>query len=192
MGHSDIEDISDEKFERARENALALFQKNKRISSPCFGEVRIDPDGFGHLEWKSKDHKRTKKAAYMRYLCFLHVPYILQNMKLYQEYREVMEDVPVKKKGKIIKERKPVRYYGFVAIVNGDRQRVKIVVKRVDGWGSYVFASAIPRWDLKGYSGGKYASLFFDDEDEDEEGRNQNDTKGRQMPANSTRFDTEP
>jgi hypothetical protein len=124
--------ISDEKFERAKERAVSLFKNNKRVASPCFGEVRINPDGFSHLEWKSKDHKRDKKAAYMRYLCFQHVPYVLQNMKLYQEYRQTMESVEVKRKGRTVKENRLVEYYGFVAVVNGNKQRVKVVVKRVD------------------------------------------------------------
>jgi len=68
----------------------------------------------------------------MRYLCFLHICYILENSKLYQEFREEFQIFEIKRNNKLLKEKKIVCLYGFVAVVNNNKNRVKIVIRKVD------------------------------------------------------------
>lgn len=154
-------DISEEHFQRVKESAIELFQQNKKIVSLAFGEIRLTPEGFNHIEWKNKNHKRSQREAFVRYLCFAHIVHILGNSRLYQEFREDSQSVQVKAKWTKKYENKIVRYYGFVAIVNNNKNRVKIVVRKVDGWNHYEYVSVIPAWKSTGYAG---SHLFFDED----------------------------
>ena len=153
-----------EKYDEMKKKALSIFKDNRRVISPAFWEIKITPEGFTHIEWKNKNHKRPPMEAYVRYLCFSHLVYILNQSKLYQEYRESMEDVSLKRHGKETKEKKIVQYYWFVAIVNSNKNRVKIVVRKVDGWKDYEFVSVIPAWKSNWYSGKSGWEMFFEED----------------------------
>ena len=155
-----MKEISQAEFDAVKNKAVELFRKNKKISSPAFSEIRITPEWFEHIEWKNKNHKRPIREAYVRYICFLHLIYILNHSKLYQEFREDTGKVIVKKQGKKILVNKIVYFYGFIAIVNNDKNRVKIVVRKVDDWDHYEFVSVIPVWKSWWYSG----SMFFEED----------------------------
>lgn len=96
--YTNMIDISEEHFERVKESAIELFQQNKKIVSPAFGEIRLTPEGFNHIEWKNKNHKRSQRGAFVRYFCFAHIVHILSNSKLYQEFREDSQSVQIKSK----------------------------------------------------------------------------------------------
>lgn len=155
-----MNEISQLDFDEVKKNALNLFLKNKIIFSPAFWKIKITPEWFNHIEWKSKNHKRSTKESYIRYLCFLHIKYILENSKLYQEFREEFQIFDLRRNSKIFKEKKIVCLYGFVAVVNNNKNRVKIVIRKVDWWDNYEFVSVIPVWKSTWYSG----ELFFDED----------------------------
>lgn len=151
-------------FDDIKKQAINIYQGNKKISCPIFGEVRLTPEWFEHIEWKKKNHKRNPDDAFVRYVCFIHVKDILEKSHYYQEYRETSEIIKVKRNGKIISEQKIVRYFAFVAVVNNNKNRVKVLVKKVDGWKHYDFVSIIPSWKSKWYN-----QIFFLQKDEDQE-----------------------
>ncbi len=155
-----MDEIKQEDYEKVKEKAINLFKKNKIIDSPSFWEIKISPEWFNHIEWKSKNHKRPMKESYIRYICFLHTIYILNNSQLYQEFREEMQEFQLKRWWKIIKDKKIVTLYWFVAIVNNNKNRVKIVVRKVDWWTHFEFVSVIPVWKSNWYSW----DLFFDED----------------------------
>jgi len=154
---------TEKQLEEMKNKALSFFKNNKKIISPAFWEIKITPEWFNHIEWKNKNHKRSPTESYVRYLCFLHLDYILSNSKLYQEFRESFQEFELKRKNKKIKEKKIVCLYWFVAIVNNNKNRVKIVVKKVDWWGNYEFVSVIPVWKKNWWYSWE---LFFDNEEE--------------------------
>ena len=105
-----MSEISLEDYEKIKNEALDIFKKNKKVKSPSFWwiEIKITPSWFNHLEWKKENHKRGIKEAFMRYLCFKHIKYILNNLKLYQEYKEELKEFYIKKKWKKVKIKKIV------------------------------------------------------------------------------------
>lgn len=155
-----MQEITELQHDKIKLKAVEIFQQNKKITSPAFWEIRITPEGFGHIEWKNKNHKRPIRESYVRYLCFTHIVHILNHSKLYQEFRETLQTVEIKKKGKKNRENKIVHFYGFVAIVNNNKNRVKIVVRKVDGWNHVEFVSVIPVWKSWWYSW----EMFFDED----------------------------
>jgi len=154
-------EITEEKYQEMKTKAVDFFWKNRKISSPAFWEIKVTSKWFSHIEWKNKNHKRPRKESYIRYLCFLHLWYVLNNSKLYQEFREYMEDVEIKKKWKKKTEKRIANLYWFVAIVNHNQNRIKIVVKKIDWWNKYEFVSIIPLWKNEWY----WNQLFFDNEE---------------------------
>lgn len=157
-----MENISQEQFDKIKQKAVDFMKKNRKIKSPAFWEIKITPEWFNHIEWKNKNHKRSIQESYIRYLCFLHTNYILSNSKLYQEYREFMQDVEIKIKWKKKKQKKIVYVYWFVAVVNNNKNRIKIVIRKVDWWDKLEFVSVIPVWKRNWYS----SEIFFDNEDD--------------------------
>ena len=98
-------EITEDQYDKIKKEALGIFRKNKRIQCPAFWgvEIKITPNWFNYLEWKKTNHRRSSKEWFMRYLCFKHVKYILNNLKLYQEYKEELKEFYIKRKGKKLK-----------------------------------------------------------------------------------------
>ncbi len=157
-----MSDKIEEKYNEIKLKAIDYFKNNRKILSPCFWEIKITPEWFNHIEWKSKNHKRPIKEAYIRYLCFLSTTYILNNLKLYQEFREEFQFFEIKRNNKKVTEKKIVCLYWFIAIINHNKNRVKIVIRKVDWWNKYEFVSIIPLWKNKWY----WNQLFFDNEED--------------------------
>jgi len=61
-----------------------------------------------------------------------------------------------------IKENRLVKYYWLISIVNSDKQRVKIVLKKVDGFEKYEYVSVIPVWKVTE----NWPQLYLDNESE--------------------------
>lgn len=155
-----MEAITKEKLAKAKEEALIFFKKNKAISSPCFWwiKIKVTPNGFNHLEWQRENHRRSANESFMRYVCFKHIKYILNNLELYQEYKEEMREFFIKKKGKKVKQKRIVEYFWFVAIVNNNKNRIKVVISKIDWWDNFEFVSVVPYWKMEWYS-----KLFFEE-----------------------------
>ena len=71
-----MKQVTEENYQEIKDKAVKYFKENKVIASPSFWEIKITPEGFNHIEWKNKNHKRPIKEAYIRYLCFLNTAYI--------------------------------------------------------------------------------------------------------------------
>ena len=153
-------EITKEQLKKAKEEALSFFKNNKKITSPCFWgiEIKLTPNWFNHIEWQRENHRRDTWDSFIRYICFKHIKYILNNSKLYQEYKEEMREFFIKKKWKKIKQKRIVEYFWFVAVVNDNKNRVKVVISKTDWWNNFEFVSVVPYWKTDWYS-----KLFFEE-----------------------------
>lgn len=144
-----------------KEEVLAYYEKNKKIESPIFWEVRVTPQSLRHLENKDKNHKRTEDESNMRYKCFLLIDRIIENSHLYQEYKQEMQDVLIKKKWKKISVPTKVKYFWLIWIIEAYEWhwiRIKVVLKKISKWNHCEFVSVIPAWNMKWYH-----RLYFDE-----------------------------
>lgn len=158
-----MENITKEELDKIKIRALEFYKKNKIIKSPIFWIIKITNNWFNHIEWKDKNHQRDYNEAFTRYICFFHIKYILENLHLYQEYRNNSEKLKIKtwkKKYKNIIEN--VDYYWFVAIVNNNKHRVRIVIKKNEKSNYYEFLSVVPAWKKIWYLWTNENSLFFE------------------------------
>jgi len=144
-----------------KEKVLEYYSKNKKIDSPIFGEIKLTPQWLWHLDNKDKKHKRTDDQIKIRYKSFLLVDEIIKKSHLYQEYKQEIQNIEIKKNGKKIIVSKKVKYFGLIWIIEAYQWhwiRLKVVLKKV--WDRKVeFLSVVPARNMKWYH-----RLYFDEE----------------------------
>jgi hypothetical protein len=152
--------IEKEKFEKAELKANQFYEKNRTISCPVLGDIKLTPAGMEHIRKKNKTIPRSLKEIYVRYKCFLNIKEVLTKMHYYQEYTVLTKDREERKNGKNVIVKKMVTYIAFIAIVKVgiDLNRIKIVVSKTQGKDNYEFVSIIPSRNNDSYR-------MFDSED---------------------------
>ena len=81
-----------------KDKVLMYYEQHKKIISPIFGGVKITPQSLWHLENKDKKHKRTEDEMLIRYKCFMFIDQLIEKSHLYQEYKQEIQEVFVKRK----------------------------------------------------------------------------------------------
>ncbi len=150
---------------KAKQEALDFMKNNRKITWWCLNDVRVENEAFNHLIWKRKNHKRPIYNSYVRLKCFVFIDKILKNLNLYQEYKCEMENVRVKRRWKYINTKVQVEYFWFIWILFSKWLRVKVVVKKVDGWNHGELVSVIPAWETIWYKDYKFKETFFEEEE---------------------------
>ena len=139
-----------------RNKAFNKFNKLNKKSFLCPAlnmEVKFTNEGFSHITYKDKKHRRSNDEQAVRFACFLSVEEILRKSHLYQEYRAIETEIKVRKYGQNMKERHIIEYFGFVAVVehNNKKDRIRVVVSRKQ-WDNYVeFLSVVPARNMIWY-----------------------------------------
>lgn len=154
-----------DRYNKEKQVAIDLFNRNAFITSLSLGRVVFNSDGLFHLINKNEKHKRDWKDQVKRFQILQYVKPVLEGMKYYQEYRENLENTAVKDHGIPRLVNKRVRYWAFVAIIN-DKIRIKIILKKV-GDGQIIFWSVLPFWKTRRYQGIKLTDLATGDLNED-------------------------
>lgn len=153
--------FDEEKYNNAKKVGEAFFDKNKKINSLSLGSVRFNSDGFLHLVYKNKKHKRDWKNQVKRFHLLKYVKPILEKMGYYQEYQERVEEVMIKDHGMPKRVTKVLKYWAFVAIVD-NKIRIKVILRKV-GDGEIIFWSVIPYWKTSEYKDIKLTTLHKGD-----------------------------
>lgn len=81
-----------------KDKVLEYYELHKKIKSPIFGDVKVTPQSLRHLENKDKKHKRTEEEINIRYKCFVLINKLIEKSHLYQEYKQEVQDILIKKK----------------------------------------------------------------------------------------------
>ncbi|NDK09787.1 hypothetical protein GW846_03340 [Candidatus Gracilibacteria bacterium] len=162
--------IPSEIYDAALNDAVEYYKLNREFHSPYLGQVKITKKGFQHLENKGfkNQRKRNPKDAYVRLKCFPHVGTLLRKLGLPQEYKCVMENVTVKRGSRLVTERRQVQYYAFIGILYSN-MRVKIVIRKPDGYEKSEFHSIQPAWVMNSYHDMQMRGDMFIEEVEGEE-----------------------
>ena len=154
-------EIEEEKFKRAKEKAIKLYEVAGRILCPYFGfDIILNSDGFHHLQFSAR-RARSKNEQFLK---FTLLPLALKVIKKSGTVQEIRSDLkPFGKKGKDgFCAMKLITYWAFVAIV-GEESKIKIkVILRKVGDGNIIFWSVMPYSKLK--NGQKLFSGDIEDE----------------------------
>ena len=144
-----MNDNEQKEREKALDKAYKFFKANKKISSAALGFIKLNSDGFRHLVFRDKQHKRELKNQLKRFELLRYLKPTLEGMKYYQEYFETKQQIRIKRQSTTLLEFGKVKYWGFIAVIN-DKIRIKVVLRQV-GDGSIIFWSIIPFWKTKNY-----------------------------------------
>lgn len=72
----------------------------------------------------------------------------------YQEFEESSKEILIKRYKKKIKEMRLVKYWGIIAIIDG--QKIKVILRKIGDNGSLHFWSVIPAWTTNKYRDAKF------------------------------------
>ncbi len=143
------------KFNQVKKCAEEQYKKINRIFCPFLNRnVNFNAKGLDHIKFKEWNKARLISEQYLRLKFLKLAPLIIEKASTLQEFSKtkIFErkkvgtgHCPVPKRWERILT--PVKYYGFVAIVNF-KVKIKIIVKEVEG-GQPFFWSVIPFWKTK-------------------------------------------
>ena len=137
-------EVSLDKFKRVKEEAEKFYKQIGEIHCPYFKEnVAFNTKGLEHLKFKEKNKARLVVDQYIRLKLLKLAPQIIEKSHTLQDFYETKKFEQQKMNSRWENRLIEVKYYGFVAIING--ARIKIIVKQITG-GNKFFWSLIPFW----------------------------------------------
>jgi hypothetical protein len=140
-------EINPVQFNSIKKDAEEFYKNVKEIYCPYFQEmVAFNAKGLDHIKFKEWNKTRLVQDQFMR-LKFLNIaPEIIKKSHTLQEYRESKNFERQKINSRWERRMVAVRYYAFVAIIDG--KRIKIIIKKIEG-GKKFFWSICPYWKQK-------------------------------------------
>jgi hypothetical protein len=136
------------KFEKIKKVAEDVYKNVEYVECPFLRrKIKFNTKGLDHIKFKAWNKTRLVSDQYMRFKFLKLAPEILKRTGTLQEFVEKNSFERVRSDSKWNKKMVPVKYYGFVAILNY-KIKVKVVVKEVVGGEPY-FWSIIPFWKTK-------------------------------------------
>lgn len=153
-------------YQKQKEEALLFYNSLNSIYSPVFKEkVIFSTNGFNHIIYKKSHSEREKSSQSLRFELLPLASKLIEITTTYQEYEEFFREFIIKKHKKRIKENKLVKYWGLIAIIDG--QKIKVIIKKVGDNGLLHFWSIIPNWSTSKYRDEKIFSTMNGQPEED-------------------------
>ena len=141
-----------EDFESVREKAKSLYESKKEIYCPYFQtKIILNSDGFNHLQYKPNRAPRNIKVQTLKLMLLKKALEIIPKCGTLQEHRVQMEKYGKSQQNGFHKM-KQVQYWGFHAILENKKYKIKIIIKQI-GAGNKIFWSVMP-YDQRLYAQG--------------------------------------
>lgn len=135
-----------ENFEEIKIKGEDFYKDINEVYCPYFKEkISFNAQGLEHLKYKQRNKSRQDKDQYMRFKLIHLAPEVLKISSSVQGILETKKFENIKIHSRIDKLLKNVIYFEFIAVIK--RNRVKIIVKQIDG-GKKCFWSIIPFWKM--------------------------------------------
>lgn len=153
--------IFNEEFNKMKAAAEDSYKKIDSVFCHFFNvNIKFNTKGLNHIKMKSWNRARSISDQYLRLKFISLAPKIISKSGTLQEFKEMSGLERCKIDGEWQEKRNYIRYYGFVAIIDG--VRVKVIIKRTSR-DNIFFWSIIPFWkhenDLKS---GKIKKVFHE------------------------------
>lgn len=137
----------EELFEKIKNEAEQFYKKLESVFCPYLRKkVNFNAKGLDHIKMKAWNRTRPVSDQYLRLKFLKLVPAVLQAAGTLQELHETKCMERLKFTGKWQFKMVPVKYYGFVAIIN--EIKIKIIIKEIENIQPY-FWSIIPFWKTR-------------------------------------------
>lgn len=135
-----------EEFEKIKERAELYYALLESVYCPYLKEkINFNQKGISHIKFKRWNNTRPLKDQYMRLKLIHLAPEVLKNSYSLQGIWQTHEFERQKKYGKWEAPLKRIVFYEFIAVI--ERNRVKVIVKQIEGGESF-FWSIIPFWRM--------------------------------------------
>jgi hypothetical protein len=137
-----------EQFNKTKQAAEAWYRQIEKVYCPFLKRnIHFNAKGLDHIKFKAWNKTRLISDQYLRFKFLRLAPAIFEKSGTLQEYNDTNNFERVKYGKRWQKLMVPVKYYGFIAILDY-KIRVKVIVKEVQGGHPY-FWSIIPFWKNK-------------------------------------------
>lgn len=139
-----------QEFKELKEKGEAFYKTLDEVYCPYLKEkVSFNAQGLEHLKFIQREKARREQDQYMRFKLIHLAPEVLRFSNTVQGILEVRKFEKIRINSRTDTVLKPVIYYEFIAVLK--RNRVKIIVKQIDGGKSF-FWSIIPFWRMDNHT----------------------------------------
>lgn len=142
-------------YQNQKNNAQNFYNNINSVFSPVFKEkVTFSAEGFSHIIFKNHHSMREESSQILRFKLLSLAKKLIELSTTYQEFEESIKEVLVKKHKKKIRESRMVKYWGIIAIMDG--QKIKVILRKIGNNGSLHFWSIIPAWTTNKYRDARF------------------------------------
>jgi len=142
-------------YQKSKEVAQNLYNNINSVFSPVMETKIIFPaEGFNHIIFKNARSERERSSQILRFKLLPLAKKLIGLSTTYQEYEELIKEVFVKKHKKKTRESRTIKYWGIIAIIDG--QKIKVILRKIGDNGSLHFWSIIPAWTTNKFRDTKF------------------------------------
>jgi len=158
-------DISN--YDKLREDAHKFYGTIGSVAAPALGGERVhfSAEGFNHLIFKGARSEREKSSQILRFKLLPLAAKLVGLSTTFQEFEESIKEFEVMSYKKWERKTKPVRYWGIIAIIEG--QKIKVIIRRIGDNGTLHFWSVVPAWTTNKYRDLKFYTTMKGNPEED-------------------------
>ncbi|MFZ2310032.1 MAG: hypothetical protein WAW11_00620 [Patescibacteria group bacterium] len=132
-------------YQDLKENAQKIYNNINKVFSPIFDEtVVFKAEGFNHIVFRNPRLERERSSQILRFRLIKLAEKLVGLSTTYQEFEENIKEFIVKKNKKRVKRNQIVKYWGIIAIIDG--QKIKVIIRKIGDNGFLHFWSIIPAW----------------------------------------------
>ncbi len=146
---------NDKEYQIQRDNALNLYNKVNSVFSPTLQtKITFPAESFNHIIFKNARSEREKPSQLLRFKLLPLAVKLIELSTTYQEYEESFLEITIKRHKKKVKANRGIKYWGIIAILNG--QKIKVILRKIGDNGSLHFWSVIPAWTTNKFRDAKF------------------------------------
>ncbi|MDD2258198.1 MAG: hypothetical protein PHN40_09460 [Dysgonamonadaceae bacterium] len=146
---------NNEEYQIRRDNALNFYNKINSVFSPVLQtKITFPAESFNHIVFKNARSERERSSQALRFKLLPLAAKLIELSTTYQEYEESPSEVIIKRHKKKIRTNRTIKYWGIIAILDG--QKIKVILRKIGDNGSAHFWSIIPAWTTNKYRDTKF------------------------------------
>jgi hypothetical protein len=146
---------NDKEYQTQRDRALNIYNKMNSVFSPTLQvKITFPAESFNHIIFKNARSERERSSQLLRFKLLPLAKKLVELSTTYQEYEESFSEITLKKHKKKIKANRAIKYWGIIAILDG--QKIKVILRKIGDNGFIHFWSIIPAWTTNKYRDAKF------------------------------------
>jgi hypothetical protein len=142
-------------YQNHRDKALNLYNSINSVFSPALqAKITFPAESFNHIVFNNARSERERSSQILRFKLLPLTAKLIGLATTYQEYEELVSEVIIKRHKKKIRTNRTIKYWGIIAIIDG--QKIKVILRKIGDNGSTHFWSIIPAWTTNKYRDTKF------------------------------------